>query len=91
MAAMGLVVRRVDIRPAVRNMRFVDRRVAMFRREVRVTDHRLAARMPPRRAKDRDDPGDDRTEERQENDGGIHAAQPFIMLMSSTAIVPRLR
>ena len=37
-------------------------------------------------------PGDEEAEERQEDDGVIHrAAQPFIMLMSSTAIEPRLR
>ena len=35
--------------------------------------------------------GDDGGEKRQEDDGDGHRSQPFIMLMSSTAIVPRLR
>ena len=44
------------------------------------------------RADDRDQSGDDRADERQEDDCRVHvAAQPFIMLTSSTAIEPRLR
>ena len=36
--------------------------------------------------------GNERSDQRQEDDGGVHARiTPFIMLMSSTAIEPRLR
>ena len=51
---------------------------------------RLAAGMARAGAEERNDPREDRAEQRQEDDRRIHA-QPFIMLMSSTAIVPRLR
>jgi len=34
---------------------------------------------------------DDGAQKRQEDDRGIHTRQPFIMLTSSTAMVPRLR
>ena len=43
------------------------------------------------RADERDHAGDDGAEKRQEDDGFVHAAQPFIRLTSSTAIEPRLR
>jgi hypothetical protein len=43
-------------------------------------------------ARQRDDRRDDAAEQRQEDDGLIHeVSQPFIRLMSSTAIEPRLR
>ena len=43
-------------------------------------------------ADERDDPGQDGAKQRQENDRLIHGGcQPFIRLMSSTAMEPRLR
>ena len=53
----------------------------------------IAARMTRARAGERDQAGDDAAEQRQEDDRLIHyaARQPFIRLMSSTAIEPRLR
>ena len=53
---------------------------------------RRSAGMTRARAGKRDEAGDDGAEQRQEDDRLIHAApQPFIRLMSSTAIEPRLR
>src|SRR6185312_16372620 len=53
---------------------------------------RTLARKARTRAGERDDAGEDRAEKRQEDDGLVHRkAQPFIKLMSSTAIEPRLR
>ena len=48
---------------------------------------RAVAELAPEQA------GEEAADERQKNDGVIHgaSAQPFIMLMSSTAIVPRFR
>ena len=43
------------------------------------------------RADERDQPRDDEAEQRQKDDGLIHRDQPFMRLMSSTAIEPRLR
>ena len=54
-------------------------------------DRRLAARMPRGRAEDAMIARDDRAEQRQEDDRRYMPPQPFIMLMSSTAIEPRLR
>ena len=52
----------------------------------------LRAGEAPGRAVDRDRAGEDRAEQGQEDDRLIHGArQPFIRLMSSTAIEPRLR
>ena len=57
-------------------------------------DHRRAAGPHARTVADETaaQPDDDRRNQGQEDDQGVHApAQPFIMLMSSTAIEPRLR
>ena len=43
------------------------------------------------RAHDRDAGRDEEAEQRQEDDGLVHRDQPFMRLMSSTAIEPRLR
>ena len=52
----------------------------------------IAARVARMRPEDRDQTREDRPEQRQEDDRLIeHRSQPFIMLMSSTAIEPRLR
>ena len=56
-----------------------------------VPARRLGAGMARARPGDRDEAGEDRAEERQEDDRGIHPPQPFIMLTSSTAIDPRFR
>jgi hypothetical protein len=53
---------------------------------------RRSARVARMGAGERNDRGEDGAEQRQENDRLIHGGfQPFIRLMSSTAIVPRLR
>src|SRR5262245_49149970 len=51
---------------------------------------RIAAGPAPARTGERDQAGDDAAEQRQEDDPLIHL-QPFIRLMSSTAIEPRFR
>ena len=52
----------------------------------------VATRMARMRTEERDEAGHDRAEQRQEDDRLVHARrQPFIRLMSSTAIEPRLR
>ena len=54
--------------------------------------HLVAARAASVRAEDGDQSGEDRAEQRQEDNGLNHrTSQPFIRLMSSTAIEPRLR
>jgi hypothetical protein len=45
-------------------------------RAVRTAYLRLAARMTSRRADNRDNPRDDRAEQRQENDRRVHAVSP---------------
>ena len=50
----------------------------------------IAARATRARADDRNRGSEHTPQQRQENDGEIHR-QPFIRLMSSTAIDPRLR
>ena len=52
---------------------------------------RRAAGKAGMRADERDQPRDDEAEQRQKDDRLVHRAQPFIRLMSSTAIEPRLR
>jgi len=57
-----------------------------------LADPRRASGVPRARAGQRDQGRQDGTEQRQEDDRLIHApAQPFIRLMSSTVIEPRLR
>src|ERR1051325_3042555 len=69
---------------------FLDRWRAMAMRVIVMLD-RVAARMPGMGADNRDEPGENSADQRQEYDSLIHAAQPFIRLTSSTAIEPRLR
>ena len=52
---------------------------------------RLAAGMTRAGPGERDQPSEDRPEQRQKDDRRIHLPQPRIMFTSSTAIVPRLR
>ena len=56
-----------------------------------VRRRRILAGQPVARADKRDGAGDDGAQERQEDDGLVHTAQPFIKFTSSTAIEPRLR
>jgi hypothetical protein len=84
--AAGLVMRLVDDRVVAADMN----RLSVCRRVVIV--RRLRTRKPRARAGERNDRADNRAEQRQENNREIHQLyQPFIKLMSSTAIEPRLR
>ncbi len=56
-----------------------------------VRRRRILAGQPVARADQRDGAGNDGDQERQKDDGLVHAAQPFIKFTSSTAIEPRLR
>jgi hypothetical protein len=70
--SMRLVMHFVDMSGRVRNcvgsVRF------SMRNAMRITNLWLAARVPSRRAIDRDQSRDDRAEKRQEDDRRIHAA-----------------
>jgi hypothetical protein len=56
-----------------------------------VRRRRIFARITVARANERDHAGDDGAKQRQDHNGFVHAAQPFIKFTSSTAIEPRLR
>ena len=90
--AVRLMVRDVNDGGLMRHMRRLPvptgKRIG---RMIFVTMAGLAARVPLCRSEDRDQAGKDRAEKRKEDDRRIHAPQPFIMLMSSTAMEPRFR
>jgi hypothetical protein len=67
--------------------------ILRVRRRVRMRfgRRRILAGQPVARADKRDGTGNDGAKERQEDNGLVHAAQPFIKFTSSTAIEPRLR
>ena len=75
---------------AVRRRRAAARVRAMLVHGVLGARHRVLAGEAPARTGERDQARDDEAEQRQEDDRLIHG-QPFIRLMSSTAIEPRFR